>query len=735
MTSVPSAEEAIATFTAHPTPLAFLSVVQALSDVPSAKKRLTSLWEAHRAQITPLTAHDVADVLSWLSEITPLGTFEEPRQELPQPPPAAGAIPAAVWTEKLKDRIVEAGRLQAPYYRQAERLLREIAPHAGYFGGGYSQYVHFAEFFKEKNPIEVIGDHTRRWFTPRKAGEAARSITQRTLSSSMCAYLHTVWLPALSRMIDDRHDNKILKQLALWLRSDQTLPLVVGRPEYFSASRRRQLWQFDFQLIADTLPLFPQSYFERVLNPLSRYLGADGGFDDDAQYDYVEGLCDVLLSLPIGASSPHALADLHDGALTALVEKYGLEGDNLPYVPLSLCQTLISGCASVSISWCEIGGYYLCDRDEFHTLCSRLSDACDRQLASNACMPNDWIGLAWMNLTELTHPDNLAACPLPLPLLLATTDAESVPFLEDGPSCWTPYSWASYGFRSFSPADAECGLRAVDLAATSHYWELANALFAFVVFRGLICSKTALLCDWSQLMATYKRLEGTPGHDMAREALIITTSALQELSPGSFHTYLLQQWSRCLQTPPPAQSNIWNSTEESLRDRLLVTVWPRLSRAIQSQIMNAEVLWTLQHQYLGTTEAPSGAPLVLEYAKCIEVPLREGLRPVLDSLAFKEYQQATQNINPGNRPTFGNMVHLLLDRQCPLPLQREMGKLGMSGIDIAALQDMAPELKIILRERNAAAHESVTATAAMQFRERLYAGGVFARLYSSLYPA
>ena len=87
MTSVPSADEAIATFTEQPTPLAFLSVVQALRDAPDAKKRLTFLWEAHRAQVTPLTAHDVAEVLSWLSEISPCGTFEMPRSKPAHPQP------------------------------------------------------------------------------------------------------------------------------------------------------------------------------------------------------------------------------------------------------------------------------------------------------------------------------------------------------------------------------------------------------------------------------------------------------------------------------------------------------------------------------------------------------------------------------------------------------------------------------------------------------------------------
>jgi hypothetical protein len=299
----------------------------------------------------------------------------------------------------------------------------------------------------------------------------------------------------------------------------------------------------------------------------------------------------------------------------------------------------------------------------------------------------------------------------------------------------TPLSWAYFLGEGvpFSQADSLYVLQAANVAANSHYWELANALFAFVVFRGLLDSKTALLCDWAQLIATYTRLAGTPGHDMAEKALTITSDAFQDLSPGSFHAYLLQQWSRSRNTHSMTHAVKWGEVEESLRDQLLQTVWPRLPLHVQNQVINAEALWTLQHRYLGTTDPPIGANLVVEYAKCIEVPLKERLGPVFDSQAFKEYQ-ARQGKNSQDRPTLGTMVHLLLDRQLPLPLQGEMRKLRIAGIDIAGLQSIAPELKAIPHERNDGAHAHVTGAAAMKFRERLYRGGLFDRIFNALYP-
>lgn len=746
----------------------FLDVALAAQDGDS-EQWLRDVWAQHAEAFTDI---NVSAFLEWLALHVPRDSAEKESRQLTTESHAEEPQFAA-----LREFAAEAGRQDKAFLDWLTARRRSHTRDYGYFVGAYQFAPLLEEFFIDANdPAVVISTHLQFWIGDDHASPAPENAT-RIARNDLKTSTHTP-LEALHLAIDQAPHAEITPSTCRFL-ADTVLPwlgatLLIGLQDKLKGAHnltgnvKRQVtlacWlgegrivsllhngilaeegeRVELSLIAEALPLLPQTFFERYLEALLDVLyeeypqavgsGLLGGVD--LFREVLMGLpietdecdADCLDAAVIPRRRPHAqTVRLHDGAgtLRALLEfKRTSSPMRLPYVPTRLYSSVVDTLANINDNWRSSTGLAATVADRLRQLWRCRADAGRR-------VPDHILANRWDEL--LSDVDRMRHLP-PLFIRLAPTD---FPF----------QTWEHCRYERWVFADGigvpvqghpepvwqrhrmDSAMSMTRQALHEGYVELANAILAFAVFTQTVFDPADLRCDWGELTALRRELADSHGAAMVDRALDIALNSAKDLCPGSEQERLLRGLARgthsqLIGTRAHSFDELWAELT-----RLFGDDWTYLPEWIRFRLHDAELLWSVQSPLVGTGRGDFGGVLS-NYARIVEVTLKDIVSPVFVSDAYREHCERKNK--KAEEPTLGPALHLFKHfPDLPESLQQELLKREADdAVRLEAVRNLVPDLLPLVQARNDGSHTfTVRGKRAAGWREQLLEKGLLREFF------
>lgn len=256
-------------------------------------------------------------------------------------------------------------------------------------------------------------------------------------------------------------------------------------------------------------------------------------------------------------------------------------------------------------------------------------------------------------------------------------------------------------------------------------YDLGCALLAFTICTQANMGYSGLGWRRSQLVEFLQTASKYPGNDMVRDAVATALAILEHRGTCPDSLFLGSITTTHPASSPPL-TRPYGLTRKEIEDEVIRGLgrecWLRIDNETKCLLVDAH---HGSSRFRATTpDALSNwGNLAAGYLKAIEHELLKRYKPVLKSLAYKQYCEAKQH--HAGKPTFGTVTYLVFNHsKLPAPLQRRIETERLA-------YHSSPDLVRLLKEsrtlRNAAAHPSnfpaqkMTRTLEIVFVEKIFA--------------
>lgn len=747
----------------------FLDVALAAQDGDS-EQWLRDVWAQHAEAFTDI---NVSAFLEWLALHVPRDSAEKESRQLTTESNAKEPQFAA-----LREFAAKVARQDKAFLDWLTARRRSHTRDYGYFVGAYQFAPLLEEFFIDANdPAVVISTHLQFWISDDDASPAPANATRiarndlktRTqtplealhlaidqaphaeIAPSTCRFLADTVLPWLEATLLKGLEDELkgLRNQTGNVKRQATLAGWLGEGRVVSLLHNGILAEegerVELSLIAEALPLLPQTFFERYLQALldvlsEEYPGAAGWL-----LGGVDLFREVLMGLPIETDEcdadcldadviprrrPHAqTVCLHDGAgtLRALLEnKRSSSPMRLPYVPTRLYSRLVATLVDINNDWHPSTGLTA-------TVANRLRQLWQCRADTGRRVPAFLLGNRWYEL--LSNADREQHLP---PLFIRLAPATGFPPWCTWECCeYEPSVWADgigvpvehHPEPAWQRHRMDSAMSMTRQALHEGYVELANAILAFAVFTQTVFDPTDLRCDWGELTALRRELADSHGAAMVDRAMDIALNSAKDLCPGSEQERLLRGLARgthsqLIGTRAHSFEELWAELT-----RLFGDDWASLPAWIRFRLHDAELLWSVQSPLVGTGRGDFGG-VISNYARIVEVTLKDIVSPVFVSDAYREHCERKNK--KAEEPTLGPALHLFKHfPDLPESLQQELLKREADdAVRLEAVRNLVPDLLPLVQARNDGSHTfTVRGKRAAGWREQLLEKGLLREFF------
>jgi hypothetical protein len=275
--------------------------------------------------------------------------------------------------------------------------------------------------------------------------------------------------------------------------------------------------------------------------------------------------------------------------------------------------------------------------------------------------------------------------------------------------------------------------RAVDLAFSEGYNDLAVALLTFFVATQSSCGNGALYVPWSRVVPLIEKSISTSSRQSLVRGLQIAQEFARQgdrpIEVAVFEGFVREHSPRpdnvVRFTPPKTRSAIEQSMLEQFGDEAR----SKLSERSWSLLLESEIMWERLYKDFGATTMDWGV-IALAHVKPLEAELVERLGRAYGSDEFRSFSSSRGKT--ASVPTLGPLLHMLKDySNLPASVKKDICDSGVKlQTDAKHIRDL---LSIVNPLRNLGTHtEPFTEANFIQLKGFLFRDGGYKRFFSLL---
>lgn len=563
------------------------------------------------------------------------------------------------------------------------------------------------QFFPDKNPGEVIGQYLRALFPLEYEYEPDTEAHYYPLSKKLT--------------IDTPQQRDFLTSVCGWLEKDSgnifydAIKFLLGLP------CDQRLWD-------------PNCFFPILVSAPQPLFMAMMGEWNQTQTPYIESPAQMLhlLRLPLGSNEvailngAGTLAIDHIAALEEIADQLvSIPVEQRPYAPVPLLfEAMYGGLMDVIFN---VQGDF--DREWELILAQYTSYRRSMLRDRSPLKPYD---AAWLHYVISQYEDWMG--PLDAPEELTLCLAQLWPASDTGNR--SPLGlWDTDGKPFPAQIRTQEYIKLFRAAHADDLPELASAFLAFFIFSHCMINRDGLR-TWTDRFDVIKKAITLPGGEM----VVLAVSVLARAAEDSGDQIEALRLRSMLQTPVHISNYDIRTVntlrapdktliEDDLRAELGVERWNKLNNDSRTNLVDAEMKWSMMHRELGKGVENWGSS-ALDLIKPIERELATRLKGLFDSEVVARFIE-TEGLRMESRATLGSLLAFI--KKCsdgPLDIQEFMDNTGMT---IHKKPELIQRLIKAKDSRNKAAHPSkFSSVDYVKLRTLIFQGGLLSDFVDSL---